>query len=186
LPTASRAASLRAAQEGCFLDEENLSAAQSPAREQARISGSDEHAMGPSCAQPAAQEGSKAPDGVGALEARRALRPEGLPRSWRLTRGSDLAAVQREGRRHRTPRLDIAWRGNSQEHPRLGVIVPRHGQTIVARNRLRRRLREILRRRVLSRAGAVDVVVRSRPAAFRAGFGELAADLESWARSSLV
>jgi ribonuclease P protein component len=184
LPPAPWAASLLAAQEGCLSHEENISAAQQEAREQARISGAHEHPMGPGCAESAAQEGAKAPDGVGALEARRALRPEGLPRSWRLTRRSDLAVVQREGRRHRTPRLDIAWRGNSHDHPRVGVIVPRYGRSNVARNRLRRRLREILRRRVLSVAGSVDLVVRSRPTAFDAALHQLASDLESWVHSS--
>ena len=184
MPPALWPASLLAAQEGRQSNEKNLSAAQQEAREQARISGADEHPMGPGCAESAAQEGAEAPDGVGALKARRALRPEGLPRSWRLTRRSDLAVVQREGRRHRTPRLDVAWRSNSRGHPRIGVIVPRYGRSSVARNRLRRRLREILRRRVLSVAGSVDLVVRSRPAAFDAAFHELASDLESWPHSS--
>jgi len=100
-----------------------------------------------------------------------------------LTRGSDLAVVLRDGRRRRTPRLDIAWRANEAGHPRFGVVVPKYGQTVVARNRLRRRLREIARRRVLSAAGAVDIVVRPRTAAYRATFDELAVDLDSWLRS---
>jgi ribonuclease P protein component len=89
----------------------------------------------------------------------------------------------RLGRHRRTPRLDISWRENGLGHPRLGVIVPRHGHTVVARNRLRRRLRELARRRVLPGLQPLDLVVRSRPPAYRSGVHELAADLERWVRS---
>jgi ribonuclease P protein component len=94
-----------------------------------------------------------------------------------------MSAVQRDGRRRRTPRLDISWRGNDAGHPRFGIVVPRYGESAVARNRLRRRLREIVRRRVLSSAGPVDIVVRPRPGAYHSTFGELAVDLESWLHS---
>ena len=89
----------------------------------------------------------------------------------------------RLGRRRRTPRLDIAWYPNDTGHPRLGVVVPRYGSTAVARNRLRRRLREIARRSVLPGLSALDLVVRPRPDAYRSPFEELAEDLETWRRS---
>jgi ribonuclease P protein component len=47
----------------------------------------------------------------------------------------------------------------------------------VARNRLRRRVREILRRELFSALPAVDVVVRAKPAAYTAGFAVLRAEL---------
>ena len=100
-----------------------------------------------------------------------------------MTHTSDIAAVQRRGRRRRSPRLDIFWCGNELGHPRFGVVVPRHGQTAVARNRLRRRLREILRGRVLPTLSPLDLVVRTRASAYRARFHELAADIDTWARS---
>ncbi len=68
-------------------------------------------------------------------------------------------------------------------HPRLGVVVPRHRHTIVERNRLRRRLREIARRDLLPQLAPVDVVIRSRAAAYGAGFPDLADDLGRWIRS---
>lgn len=59
--------------------------------------------------------------------------------------------------------------------------MPKHKQTIVKRNRLKRRLREIGRTQVLPRlraAGlATDVMVRARPEAYGAGFAELHAEL---------
>jgi ribonuclease P protein component len=66
---------------------------------------------------------------------------------------------------------------------RLGVIVPKHGRRIVERNLLKRRLREIGRRRLLPelerRGVAVDVLVRARRAAYDVGFEELSAELEN-------
>lgn len=65
-------------------------------------------------------------------------------------------------------------------------MVPRYRQTAVARNRVKRRLRELARLRLLpalaARAGAggapADVVIRAVPAAYAASFAQLAADLE--------
>jgi ribonuclease P protein component len=91
--------------------------------------------------------------------------------------------VLRFGRRHRTNRLDIAWYPNDTGHPRLGVVVPRHGQAAVARNRLRRRVREIARRRVLPQLGPVDLVLRARAGAYRATFDALTQDLGEWLSS---
>jgi ribonuclease P protein component len=57
------------------------------------------------------------------------------------------------------------------------------GGTAVRRNLLRRRLREIARRRILPRLASVDVVVKSRPPAYDADFDTLAKDLEQWLSS---
>jgi ribonuclease P protein component len=73
--------------------------------------------------------------------------------------------------------IDVAWRTNTQGHARTGIVVPRFGETAVARNRLRRRVREILRRELLAALPAVDVVVRAKPAAYTAGFAVLRAEL---------
>lgn len=91
--------------------------------------------------------------------------------------------VLQTGHRRRTPRLDISWRENEVGHPRLAVVVPRYGRTGVRRNRLRRQLRELARRQVLPRIAALDLVIRSRAAAFDARSHDLAGDLEQWAHT---
>jgi ribonuclease P protein component len=55
-------------------------------------------------------------------------------------------------------------------------VVPRFQFTAVARNRLRRRLKEILRRHFAS-LPAVDLVVRAKRAAYAASFATLRSDL---------
>ncbi len=73
--------------------------------------------------------------------------------------------------------LDIAWRFNTKGHARFGIVVPRFEHTAVARNRLRRRVREILRRDLLGSLPAVDVVIRAKRAAYAARFAVLRAEL---------
>lgn len=60
---------------------------------------------------------------------------------------------------------------------RVGVIVPRFGQTAVARNRLKRRLREVIRRDVLPRDLAVDMVIRASTGAYELNFTALRSEL---------
>lgn len=94
-----------------------------------------------------------------------------------MTRGPELRACWEAGRRRRAPHLDLAWRPNRAGHARLGVIVPRFHYSAVARNRLRRRLREILRRHVLAALPPVDLVVRAKRSAYAASVADLRAEL---------
>lgn len=58
--------------------------------------------------------------------------------------------------------------------------MPRHKQTAVARNRVKRRLRELVRRELLPALMALpplDVVVRAMPEAYEADLATLASDL---------
>ncbi len=68
---------------------------------------------------------------------------------------------------------------------RVGLIVPRYKHTAVDRNRLKRRLRELVRLRVLplwrqhvGNVRAADVVVRALPAAYRMSMAELTARID--------
>lgn len=109
---------------------------------------------------------------------------ERLPRAARIRRTRDIQALLRSGTRKRTPALDVYLLdssvradGGAVGRPRVGWIVPKLGHGIVERNRLKRRLREIGRRRVLGRlrqAGSgADVLVRARRRGYRATYGEL-------------
>ena len=73
--------------------------------------------------------------------------------------------------------LDIAWRPNTRGHARIGIVVPRFELTAVARNRVRRRVREILRRDLLKTLPPVDLVIRAKRGAYAARFSELRAEL---------
>jgi ribonuclease P protein component len=67
---------------------------------------------------------------------------------------------------------------STAQQTRVGLIVPRHRQTAVARNRIKRRLRELSRTRLLPLELTADVVIRIRPEAYRASFPELVSDFD--------
>ncbi|HLT61542.1 MAG TPA: ribonuclease P protein component [Gemmatimonadales bacterium] len=108
---------------------------------------------------------------------------ERLGRSRRIGRGTDIQRVLRRGRRSKRTHLDIRWATSEQGEARLGLIVPRHGRTAVARNRLQRRLRELWRRDVRGHLPPIDVVVRAGPSAYEAPFQVLRTDLLGWLES---
>lgn len=74
----------------------------------------------------------------------------------------------------------MMWQDNQAGRPRLGLIVPRFQFTAVARNLLRRRLREVWRTELQGGLPAVDLVIRAKREAYRAGFDQLRAELLGW------
>ncbi len=106
---------------------------------------------------------------------------ERFPRAARIRKGEEIVHLLRRGNRERTPHLEVFFAPSSGGFPRYGTIVPKHRHTVVERNLVRRRLREIGRRTVLpalAEAGCdLDVLVRARPSAYTVGFPELLAEL---------
>ena len=156
--------------------------------------------MGARCFEPASEEGSEAPDRQIAEQVPRCLseefRPEvrsaegrnhqldfGFPKRHRLTRGAELQVVIREGKRVRTVNLDVRILTSPLSHPRVGIVVPTYRHTAVARNRLKRQLRELVRLHMLpemrKRPAVVDVALRAKPSAYGAGSTALAADISA-------
>ncbi|MGW8283127.1 MAG: ribonuclease P protein component [Gemmatimonadota bacterium] len=94
-------------------------------------------------------------------------------RERRLRRSSDIRNVLRTGRRTRCGPVDI-FRGSAQDScSRVAIVVPRHGRTAVERNRVKRRLREIIRLDWLPVAPGGDLVVRARPGAYDSSYDDL-------------
>ena len=53
------------------------------------------------------------------------------------------------------------------------------GHSIVERNKLRRRLRELARVEIIPRISGADLVVRALPSAYNASFAELKAEMQT-------
>jgi ribonuclease P protein component len=97
--------------------------------------------------------------------------------------------VRRSGTRIRVEYLDVRAMRSALPHARVGFVVPKYGHSSVDRNRLKRRLRELVRTRLLpslrlkvpveaaSVLAPVDVVVRALPTAYTAPFSALAAEI---------
>ena len=85
-----------------------------------------------------------------------------------------------QGRRRRLEDLDVFWIDNSTGHPRMGLIVPKFQSSAVARNRVRRRLREIWRQEIQPHQPEWDLVIRARAPAYSATFEALQSQLLRW------
>lgn len=110
----------------------------------------------------------------------------GFPREARVTRGAELQRIVREGKRFRTRHLEVraaasplARSEDSVGHCRIGLVVPRFKHTAVARNQVKRRLRELGRIHLLSAGIFVDLVLKIRPEAYDASFVVLRAEILS-------
>ena len=86
--------------------------------------------------------------------------------------------MKKAGRRLRTEHLEVRASDSLLSHARAAVIVGKHGHTIVERNQLRRRLRELVRVKVLSALEATDIVVRALPSAYERSFAELSKEID--------
>lgn len=103
---------------------------------------------------------------------------ERLPRAETLRRSADYVRCYRRGRRLGGPFVRLHYAPNRLGHPRLGITASRKVGKAVARNRLKRRVREIYRRWP-GRSGlpAVDLVVHLQPAAAGTDFETFREDL---------
>lgn len=100
-----------------------------------------------------------------------------LQRVHRLTRPSDFQAVFKNGRRFSDSQFVILVRPNGLEHARLGLAISRrYLPTAVARNRVKRIVRESFRRH-RSELPPVDLVVLAQRDTRAAPGAQLSASL---------
>src|SRR5215213_8779708 len=103
-----------------------------------------------------------------------------FPKARRLTRTSEFARVRNNGEAQRGALLVLGLlKMGSAEPLRSGFITTKRLGGAVVRNRVRRRLREILRRHQHALSAGVWLVVIARPAAARASYAQLE---EEWLR----
>jgi ribonuclease P protein component len=77
-----------------------------------------------------------------------------------------------------TPHLDVRFTTSAQLIPRIGLIVPKHKQSAVDRNRLRRRLRELIRLHLLPEVLKGDTLIRAKADAYAVTFESLRAEVD--------
>jgi ribonuclease P protein component len=88
-----------------------------------------------------------------------------VQRRHRLSRSRDFDAVYRQGRSTSTRFLVLYWFDRDEEpgEPRLGLAVPRAAGNAVARNKIKRQLREVWRARLDRVPGGRDYVLIAKP-----------------------
>jgi ribonuclease P protein component len=106
-----------------------------------------------------------------------------LPQRSRMRSSDDFKRTVRSGRRANASLLGghlllAVGPVQSDAGPKVGLVVSRAVGSAVVRNRVKRRLRELMRRRVASLPGGCLLVLRAHPAAAGASQADLAADLD--------
>jgi len=104
-----------------------------------------------------------------------------LPQQSRMRRPEDFRRVLRTGRRAGGSVIAghlLLADGSSGDPAKVGFVVSRAVGSAVVRNRVKRRLRELMRRRVASLPGGCLLVLRAHPAAAGVRQADLAADLD--------
>jgi ribonuclease P protein component len=88
-----------------------------------------------------------------------------VQRRHRLSRSRDFDAVYRQGRSTSTRFLVLYWFDRNEEpvEPRLGLAVPKAAGNAVARNRIKRQLREVWRARLERVPAGRDYVLIAKP-----------------------
>lgn len=103
-----------------------------------------------------------------------------FPKGSRLLKHADFQVVYQRGRRHFTGNLAVFYRDRGdQAGPRVGFTVSKALGGAVERNRIRRRLRAAVRRRLGRLGRPVDVVLHPRKSVLQMEFAQLDAEIES-------
>jgi ribonuclease P protein component len=101
----------------------------------------------------------------------------GYPKALRLTRRREFLLLQREGRRRHTETFVVLRRPAGGPTSRLGITVSSRVGNAVARNRVKRLVREFFRTRRHELRAAIDVVVIARPGAPTLSYAQAANEL---------
>ncbi len=150
-------------------EQADLSAQQPPAREDARLSAAHADASWSRDPGGAAPQGPRTTLGLAGV----------LPAAARMRRREDFTtAVRRGSRAGRTSLVLHVHRGEQPVPARFGFVVPRGVGPAVTRNRVRRRLRHLLRARLTSFPSGSLVVVRVLPGAAEMCSRDLAIELD--------
>ena len=148
--------------------EKNLSAKQSFKEANPWLQASHENQGRPPDSQEKACQGQKTPD-------RLKISPSTLkfPRSVRIRSRADYLRIQRNGRGHRGRYLILLHNANNLPTSRFGITVSRKIGNAVARNRLKRKFREIQRLNRHRILPGNDIIMIARGPAGQAEFNEI-------------
>ena len=100
-----------------------------------------------------------------------------FPREVRLVRRGEFDAVYRAGKRRSSSHFTVFFRANELPQSRFGFSIKKALGGAVVRNRIRRRLREVVRCHRLEIPAGWDIVIHPKSSVARAPFAALTADL---------
>lgn len=105
--------------------------------------------------------------------------PGKFPKSSRLLKHADFQAVYDQGKKHFSGNVTIFYRERKDSAgPRVGFAVGKVLGGAVERNRIRRRLRAAVARRLSLMSGPLDVVMHPRKSVLNLEFSRLDAEVD--------
>ena len=105
------------------------------------------------------------------------VHPNSLPSDQWIRRRSEYQSIQSTGKVFRQPNLTILYSPGQSESARYGITVSRRVGNAVVRNRIKRRIREIIRHQWRNVSGQWNVVFIARPSAADASFHALESEI---------
>ena len=157
-------------------NEADLPAEETASRQGARLSRPDEDHRGPS--RPGRAQGARSQAADGLTSERGAP----APRLVMLSRSRDFRALQGDGTVRSHPLLVARFRRTDEESTRIGLSTGKRLGGAVVRNRVRRRLREVLRVMEPSFQPGWDVLIIARQPVIAADYQDLTGALHSLLR----
>jgi ribonuclease P protein component len=150
--------------------EENISAEQQKAQENAWVPGPHENRRRP--------ESPQEPKGQGQEKTVR-LMDERLTPQERIRKKKEFLTLYRTGSRYRGRYFHLVYRANSFEFPRLAVVVGKKVGNAVTRNKIKRRIRALFRRNKSLFKKPMDVVLIAKREILDLSASDLAAEFFS-------
>jgi ribonuclease P protein component len=150
--------------------EENISAEQQKAKENARLPGSHENRGRP--------ESPQEPKGQGQEKIVR-LMDERLTPQERIRKKKEFLTLYKTGRRYRGRYFHLVFGANDFEFSRLAVVVSKKIGNAVTRNKIKRRIRALFRRNKLRLKKPMDVILIAKREILDLSVSDLAAEFFS-------
>lgn len=102
-----------------------------------------------------------------------------MKKSLRLTKNFEFVRVYKTGRRQTSPFFTMYIKKNNLDHTRLGVSVSKKVGKSVVRNKIKRRIREIVRTNYDNIKKGYDIVFSVKPEAAKLDFKAIDREIKS-------
>jgi ribonuclease P protein component len=96
-----------------------------------------------------------------------------MKRLYRLRRNRDFQQVRRSGKYYASPLVVLAFLQNELNHSRFGFVVSKRSGNAVRRNKIKRRMREVIRQFIPRIKPGFDLVFVARQPIRQANYNQI-------------